>query len=244
MAQLEVLSEFVVEIDKLEHALAANQFCNIGELYCDSCHGRRRMFIKRLFMAGLPNLPYLAERYTPSAHQLSCVQCSTQVLAVIFSGPSGSQLALLRPTLCGATAHTPPAVAYYLDQAARAQGVGALSAAVVMYRSALEHLLHDQGFKEDMCGKKIAALEKGVKDGTAPRWARDLNPEDLRVLNRLGNGAVHTNGGDITKQQEIDHDLVTAVALTFEGLLEMVYERPKKDEERRKRLAEAAGKLK
>jgi hypothetical protein len=81
------------------------------------------------------------------------------------------------------------------------------------------------------------------KEGTAPRWARDLNPEDLHVLNRLGNGAVHTNGGDITKQQEIDHDLVTAVALTFEGLLEMVYERPKKDEERRKRLAEAAGKL-
>lgn len=244
MAQLENLAEFVHALEQCEGLFNKYLTATIGDLYCEECCGRRRMYARRYFIDGSGEISDEIVRRTPSGYQLTCVQCGKSVLAVIYSGPSGSQLALLRSTCGGgATKHTPKEVAYYLDQAARAQSVGAFSAAVVMYRSALEHLLYEQGFTDGMCNAKIKALEDATAAGTAPSWAKDLDPDEMRVLNRLGNGAVHTNGGDITKQQEIDHDLVIAIALTFESLLELVYERPKRQEERRNRLAAVAAKL-
>ncbi|NTX07071.1 DUF4145 domain-containing protein [Myxococcus sp. CA040A] len=134
-------------------------------------------------------------------------------------------------------------MAYYLDQAARAQSVGAFSAALVMYRSALEHLLHHLGFTTGMLGQKIEDLKKKREGADAPRWIRDLDLEDLSVLGRLGNGAVHTNGGDVTKQDAIDHALVVAVMLTFSHILDDAIERAKRDADRKALLTSAAAQL-
>ncbi|MDY7229756.1 DUF4145 domain-containing protein [Hyalangium rubrum] len=142
------------------------------------------------------------------------------------------------------TQHTPKAVAYYLDQAARAQSAGARSAAIAMYRSALEHLLEDQGFKDGMCGQKVSKLEKAIKDSNAPAWAKDLDPQVMRVLSHLGNGVLHTNGGDITKQENATPELVQAIMVTFEELLEVVYEQPAARAARQRILTEAASKMK
>jgi hypothetical protein len=65
-----------------------------------------------------------------------------------------------------ATPHTPKLDAYYLAQAKRAQSVGANSAVVAMYRSALEHLLYEQGYEDRMVGPKITALLRDIEAGT------------------------------------------------------------------------------
>jgi hypothetical protein len=103
-----------------------------------------------------------------------------------------------------ASANTPEGVAFYLDQAARCHNISANSAAITMFRSALEWLLEDGGFTEKMIGPKLAALDKAIAEGTAPSWVNEIGPEYLKVIQDLGNTATHTNGGDLTKQGAFD----------------------------------------
>jgi hypothetical protein len=85
------------------------------------------------------------ERAGSRALLFKCLQCGTESTALLFEGPNGYELAVFPKVHGGlSTPHTPQPVAYYLDQAKRAQSVGANSAAVAMYRSALEHLLYEQ----------------------------------------------------------------------------------------------------
>jgi hypothetical protein len=106
----------------------------------------------------------------PSVFLVRCRQCESGFTALIYGGANGPALALFPECEGGLTTpHTPPAVAYYLDQAARAQAVGARSAAVAMYRAALEHLLFDQGFKTGMCGQ----ARKASKDHKVRRVPRE-----------------------------------------------------------------------
>jgi hypothetical protein len=118
----------------------------------------------------------------------------------------------------------PPAVAFYLDQAYRAEAAGARSAAVAMYRGALEHLLFEQGYEDGMLGKKLEKLEEDVGAGTAPTWARDLETEFLTVLKDLGNAAIHPNDGDVSRHAELDADPLARVKETFLHVLFLVYE--------------------
>jgi len=158
---------------------------------------------------------------------LRCGQCDTTFTAVAYDGPSGPALAVLPSTNGGLTTpHTPPGVAYYLDQAQRSHSIGANSAAVAMFRGALEHLLFEQGFKDGMCGKKLADLEKAIVAGTAPKWANELDTEFLKVMKKLGDGSIHPNNGDVSKQQKLDNELIAKVRHTFEMLLFIVYEIP------------------
>src|SRR5262249_22476780 len=156
-----------------------------------------------------------------------CRQCGTGFTALVYSGPNGPALAVFPECPGGlATPNTPPAVSYYLDQASRAQSVGAQSAAIAMFRVALDQLLLEQGFEGRMCGHKIAALEKAIQSGTAPSWARDLDPQYLRVLKDLGDGALHADDGDVTRQAHLDETLLSQVTETFVELLDVVYEAP------------------
>lgn len=248
MPNLHVLEDFADEIRVLEWSMSGNQPPPVSEsnLYCERCRGPRRMQVQYLYRPVSEPLIFgdPGAGLTPSCFKLRCVQCKAVSIAVIFEGPSGPTLAILRSTRGGMSSeHTPTAISYYLDQAARAQSVGALSAAIVMYRSALEHLLFEQGYKNGMCGKQLEALFKDKENGKAPAWASQLHDDDLTVLNKLGNGAVHANGGDVSKQQAIDAELYAAVTVTFEALLEAVYERPRREAERRAKLTAAAAKL-
>lgn len=125
------------------------------------------------------------------------------------------------------TPHTPVEVRYCLDQAHRSHAVGANSAAVAMYRSALEHLLVGPGFKEGMLGRKIEKLEAAIEAGTAPAWTQHIGPDALEAMKDLGNTAVHANGGDISQQAKFDADLVLRVTRMFRLLLVAVYDNPK-----------------
>ena len=168
-----------------------------------------------------------AKWLAPSLWSAACLQCSLIFTALIYAGPPGPTLALFPQSHGGLTTpNTPPSVAYYLDQAYRAQSVSAYSAAVSMYRAALEPLLFGQGLTSGTCGQKLAALETAIENGTPPTWARDLDIRYLRVLKDLGNSAIHPNDGDVLRQAVLDQELVTHVMATFVELLDQVYEAP------------------
>ena len=182
----------------------------------------------------------IAQQLTPMGFTLTCVQCNTVFTALLFRGPDRYELAIF-PTVRGglSTPHTPPNVAYYLDQAQRSESAGAFSAAMAMYRAALEHLLHEQHFTVRMLGPKIAALEAAINGDQGavapPRWARDLDPRFLNIMNRLANAAIHPAvDGDVSGQAILDSQLLQQVKITFAEMLLLVYER---DHETKERLA-------
>lgn len=209
-----------------------------GTLYCPTCGEPRRMEVRWLYGhrdalrddLELPGAgPTYAAQVVPSLLRLSCVQCEGLFTALLYPGSSGPMLSIFPQQVGGLrTPSTPDAVAYYLDQAQRAHSAGALSAAVAMYRGALEQLLFHQGFRKGMLKAKIDELEQQKTAGTAPRWAADLDTAFLTVLKELGDGAIHPNGGDVSKQAALDHATLGRVHETFSYLLFVVYEAPQR----------------
>ena len=102
--------------------------------------------------------------------------------ALVYQGPAGPDLVVL-PSQPGGlrTQHTPESVAFYLDQAQRAESVGARSGAAAMYRGALEHLLFEQGYRQAMLGPKLERLERDIQFwpsvGPGPRDRLPLGSE-------------------------------------------------------------------
>jgi hypothetical protein len=220
-------------------------------IYCPKCGDFRKVGVRCLHAPTWPKKtpghadpsPKGAKRYVPAYGHFICLQCSTSFTWLTYSGPAGPALAVLPSTYAGVvTPNTPAAVGYYLDQAHRSHAVGANSAAVAMYRAALEQLLHDSGFQTGMLGKKIEALEAAVKSGTAPGWAKDMDTGFLTLIKDLGNGSIHTNGGDITKQSALDASLVKDLTELFHYLLFTAYEVPTKSAALKGRL-QAASKI-
>lgn len=201
---------------------------NAGTLHCPKCGDSRRMHMAVLLKPDRTALD------PPILAMLTCVQCDTFFTAVLYRGPEGRlSLAVLPSTYGGLTTpHTPPGVAYYLDQAQRSRAVGANSAAVTMFRGALEHLLFEQGFKDGMCGKKLADLEAAIGAGKAPKWAMELDAEFLRVMKQLGDGALHPNDGNVENQKALDGALIAKLTHTFQMLLFVIYELPHEKQKR------------
>lgn len=167
----------------------------------------------------LENLPWLI--------QTTCLQCKSKANIIIYQGPNGVELVVLHSVHGGCiTPNSPEEVKFYIDQAYRARSMGAISAAMAMYRSALEWILHEQGFTKGLLGDKIQQLEKQMKENKAPAWAKEINPAYLSALKEIGNGAIHTNNGDITKQQHLDDDAIKLVDLVFAQILDKIYEKP------------------
>ncbi len=254
--------------------LLEGKLVEVNELYCSTCSGRRRMKLFEITMKGrdygprrrsLPadlanygsgydpsetprdrNLKRLAERgMAPALFMLKCVQCEATFTAMVYIREGGEALALFPSRLGGlSTKNTPPPAAYYLDQASRSQAAGARSAAVAMYRVALEQVLEHEGYTQRMCGKKLEALEADVAGGRAPKWATEVDRDLMTILKDLGNGVLHTNGGDITLQENATPDLLEMIGLAFEELLDVVYERQFQAHARRSALKQVADKMK
>jgi hypothetical protein len=187
--------------------------------YCAHCGDHRRMALDRLFwvdrwadgVATEQNRVVLApaEAPSPALFTAVCLQCEHPMTLVVFPGPQGVQLVALPSTYGGlSTPHTPESVAFYLDQAQKSQAMGALSAAVAMYRAALEHVLHEQGYTDGMLGKRIADL---MADEKPPEWRGRLGEDYFGVINKLANAAIHANNGDVKQQTVFDAARLPAV---------------------------------
>jgi hypothetical protein len=214
-------------------------------LYCVRCGGHRRMGIRRIVWTGdSDNKRALFDKTsgtysgTPGLFGVMCVQCNLGHDVLVHQGPDGPELAIFSPERGGfSTPHCPENVRYYLDQAHRAESVGATSGAVAMYRSALEMLLYEQGYTDGMLNKKIESL---MSSTAAPAWRDQIDPDYLGVMKELGNAAIHPNDGDIEKQTALDRSLLLQIRMVFEELLDRVYERPAKDAERKANLTAVA----
>ena len=219
-----------------------------GSLYCSRCQGYRRVRVTPLSNASSSETFYSASlgsfsfgsvfhMSNPATFVYRCIQCDACWTAVLFGKDGETQMALFPADIGGGvvTPNTPLGVSFYLDQASRCHNVEANSAAVVMFRSALEWLLYEQGYTEPMLGPKLASLLRAIDAGTAPRWAAELEPDFLSVIKNLGNTATHTNAGDLTKQDALDSALYRRLELTFLEILDVVYEKPVR---RAQRLAE------
>src|SRR5207244_3470888 len=113
-----------------------------GRYFCTSCGDARRM---KFSILKAPNLAEQQGRVPgkinradpgPAMFLYQCGECDATYLAIIYRNPGGARLAVFAEAGGGlATDNTPPAVAYYLDEAHNAQSVGANSAAVTMYRA-------------------------------------------------------------------------------------------------------------
>ena len=201
--------------------------------FCPSCGATRRMQLSALrwFLttsSGDDDIPFGGEYagITPALFVAQCLECREQITILISHGPDGAELVALPTTYGGlSTPSTPPPVSFYLDQAQRCQSVGALSAAVAMYRAALEQLLYEQGYTDGMLKKKIDNL---IADQEPPRWRDQLDLAFLEAMKDLGNAAIHPNDGDISKQAAFHAGLLYEVRALFEELLEEAYEAEKR----------------
>jgi len=224
MAELDELQEFLRVLAFLEQG---KKYLRTGMLHCPKCGDSRRMDMD------LKHRPNNLSKDPPILAVLSCGECDTKFTALLYNGPEGTSVAVLPSTHGGLTTpHTPTGVAYYLDQAQRAHSIGANSAAVAVFRGALEYLLFHQGFKDGMCGKKLRDLEAAIAAKTAPKWADELDTEFLQVMKELGDGSIHPNDGDVNRQGVLDSELIAKVRHTFQMLLFLVYELPLQKQDR------------
>jgi hypothetical protein len=201
------------------------------ELFCPKCGAARRCdaipvsFHPQFFISSSSEKIQFEE--LPCLFKATCLQCGSETLLLLYNGPEEVELAVLHNTYSGCvTPNSPKEVKYYIDQAYRSRSVGAVSAAMAMYRSALEWMLYDQGFTSGMLGQKINELQTKIQNQTAPKWAMEIDTDFLKAIKNIGNGAMHTNGGDITKQNNIDKDLLELVDIVFSELLDKIYEQP------------------
>jgi len=209
----------------------------ISDIFCPKCGGQRRANAECastlfLFLHDISSSEVKAKKL-PMLYKTTCLQCKSNAFVLIYDGPNGTEMALLHSVYGGCvTPHTPDEVKYYVDQGFRAKSVGANSACMAMYRSSLEWIFYDQGYTDGMVGSKIIKLENDIKTSKAPDWAKSIDPEFFKVLKNIGNGSIHTNGGDISKQNVLDNDLIQIVDVVFSELLTMIYEEPFKKAER------------
>lgn len=153
--------------------------------------------------------------------RLECRQCDTVFAAIIFNGEDGPEHVLLPSDRSGlSTPNTPRRVKYFLDQAGRSETAGAYTAAVAMFRAALEQLLTDQGYDQWSLQKK---LEAALKE--AP-WADGVDQGFVEILKKFGDYAVHP-GDDI---EEWGRRMVKDLHQNILRFLRVVYEAPLRNE--------------
>lgn len=129
---------------------------------------------------------------------------------------------------------------YYLDQAYKCQMIGANSACISMYRAALEQILYNDGYKKGMLQTKIENLEKAIKNHTAKEWTKNIDEELFKYIKDLGNGSIHPNNGDVSKQKTFDDKLMIIIDMLFKEFLDAIYEKPIQEKNRKDLLQNAA----
>src|SRR5665648_1118764 len=134
-----------------------------NELFCPKC-GAPRNYSVAPITSNHYSLDIASKQITfnelPHLYKATCFQCKSTALLLIYQGPVEVELAVLHDTYSGCiTSNAPFEVKYYIDQAFRARSVGAVSAAMAMYRSALEWILYKQGYTKRMLNDKINKLE-------------------------------------------------------------------------------------
>lgn len=199
------------------------------DFFCTFCNDKRKGYVTLKTSLKNPTINCINENL-PMMFQATCYQCNHKTAFILFLKNDELDLVTLSDYYSGVgTENTPTPIKYYLDQAFRAKTAGAISAAAAMYRSALEWILYDQGYKEGMLGNKIKELEKDINNDKGPLWSKHINIEFLQAIKDIGNGSMHTNDGDLEIQKNIDESLLNVIDIVMTVLLNKIYEEPIKN---------------
>jgi len=241
------IDEFVSVLNKY---LKTDSIINMTDehLFCTKCNGNRRVSISTIIPISTKQLGELPHSFdvldvpksTPGLFNIKCLDCR-EFYTVLFYWHKKKPTMIVLPSYPAdaGTPNTDEDVKYYLDQAYRSQFFGANSAAVAMYRSALEMLLFKKGYKMRMLGPKVEKLEKDRKAGTAKKWAMELNPYEIKLIKKLAESAIHPNDGDTSKQSVFNDKVLNGIKTIFKELLYKVYEKEKEEKENLQILEEA-----
>lgn len=248
MAQYRVdnRNDLIKAFDKMVPIYKQNNVNNDDfDMYCPTCSRVLRVSVRVLNGYGTLFSPVegslLSDR--PFIYECTCVNCRNKAFVLLYPRENHHDIAVIySKSSMFATPNAKPEVMYYLDQAQRAHSMGANSAAVAMFRSALEQLLFHEGYRDGMLNQKLKDLQNGISANNAPKWAMELDTEFLDVIKQLGNTSIHPNDGDISVQDKLDSDLVAALQTTFLEILDMVYEEPARKAARKALLKAATGK--
>lgn len=112
-----------------------------------------------------------------------------------------------------------------MAQAFKSRSVGANSAAMAMYRSALEWLLFSLGFKEKDLNIRIDQFEES-------EYSEKIGTEFMDILRLLGNNAVHVNDGDLSLQKSFDDDLLNSTEELLNELINQIFIGPEEHKKR------------
>jgi hypothetical protein len=268
---LENLTEFVnalasrgsdvAQTARLRRGLSNDDPSHIGMLYCPICSGYSGMKLDTLYFESTVGKELYSElvkedtlgfgrtsrqkplEYSdPSLFRLSCVNCPNTFYVLVYKNETGPKLLNFSVRGGGvATPNTPPLVRYYLEQAYKAQSATAYSAALTMYRAALEQLLEDKGFNGGLASK-LNEFESKVVARTAPSWAMRQDAEILTVFKEISKSHAHPN--ELKRLQAIDSQFMSKVQQTFASLLRDAYELEPRKEAANAKIAAALAKAK
>lgn len=214
-----------------------NQLEKVGKMYCNKCGDYRTMDIFGLYIPkdtrqhGAYYIPL------PSFFKINCRECDQKFHVILYKTDQSDSNVCVLPysTAFIATPHTPIEVRFYLEQAFKSQIGGAYTAALPMYREALEEILSQHGYKgtddTKTCGGKLSKLQKDIISGTVPAEFKDIENGIMLILKKLGDWGVHADIGKVSDKRRIDADLCQKVSAVFTFLLEKVYEQPAKQAE-------------
>ena len=229
-----------------------SQYPKLGSIFCPSCCdevtvnvllSHMRLTIGQAILAQMSGnvisgmsygdtRAYSPTATAPSLFTYCCVNCPTKFHAVLFRRNQSMQLIVIPSSAGGlGTPATPAAIKYFVDQAFSAQTATALSAAICMYRAALEQILHDQGYTGKL-PKKVNDLNEDFKNKTGKEWVRKVNPEALQIIKDVADTQAHAGDGTT----ELETGFMEAVQEVFRLLLAIIYEQPHTRDKNRTRL--------
>lgn len=166
--------------------------------------------------------------HSPNALKCKCRQCHHDIIMINHLVDNVSKIStiydVMNYDMCSLI---PKSVNYYMGQAFMCKSVGANSAALAMYRSALEWVLEDKGYKNGTLNDKIELF-----NNKPPENVGHIDIKYMTVIRKLGNKSVHSNDDNIDLQYSLDDAFVNDVGLTMEMIIEAIYVIPDKNEKR------------
>jgi hypothetical protein len=194
--------------------------------YCSACKKHRYFktgFLPTSAVHWTPKELAQNLNLTPFAVWLQCDHCSIIFWSFGYQQKeSGKVASFSNRTYSNGSLHAPEEVNRFLDEANKCKAVGAIVAAIAMYRSALEHILIFEGFTTGLLSEKIADLEAALTLNNGPKWSNKVTTEIMSTIKNLGNTSIHAKTVDQLK--EMNTMDLNKYQIVFDYLLFVIYE--------------------
>jgi len=228
---LNITTDFITEakqrictVNRFDHStdsdvphkeLSKKSWVSKDSLYCPNCAQERTVRIEVLKDTGVFSrlcdltAPLVntdtTNHETASMFLFTCEQCSFELVGLMYQADGKIKFAIFSKSDVGAARkELPSRILHFIEQGEKCLMVEAYGAALSMYRVAVEQILHDQGFAEEMLDAKIKALMVKIDNKTANEWAMGWSDSLLDVVKKIGNFVIHPKNLEGLKKHEAE----------------------------------------